>query len=117
MPKCKNDPSKSYKGTEPSPKGLGWCAHSESVGKTINGNRICVIAITVPCALNISWILCFSSIRPIHTMTSLRTPCVWSKTIQEVVLTSRDVQNGSNTSIINKFEYRTGKLASRYAIG
>ena len=25
MPKCKNDNSKSYKGTEPSPKGLGYC--------------------------------------------------------------------------------------------
>ncbi len=37
MPKCKNDPSKSYKGTEPSPKGLGWCAHSEKVGKTRKG--------------------------------------------------------------------------------
>ena len=28
MPKCKNDIKKSYKGTEPSPKGLGWCAGS-----------------------------------------------------------------------------------------
>ena len=27
MPKCINDPSKKYKGTEPSPKGLGYCAH------------------------------------------------------------------------------------------
>ena len=26
--KCKNNPNKSYKGTEPSPKGLGWCAGS-----------------------------------------------------------------------------------------
>ncbi len=26
MPKCLNDPKKSYKGTEPSPKGLGYCA-------------------------------------------------------------------------------------------
>jgi len=30
--KCKNDPSRSYKGTEPSPKGLGYCAHAEKVG-------------------------------------------------------------------------------------
>ena len=37
MPKCKNDPAKSYKGTEPSPKGLGWCAHSEKEGKTRKG--------------------------------------------------------------------------------
>lgn len=27
MPKCKNDPTKNYKGDEPSPKGLGYCAH------------------------------------------------------------------------------------------
>lgn len=32
MPKCINDPKKSYKGTEPSPKGLGYCAHSEKIG-------------------------------------------------------------------------------------
>ena len=32
MPKCKNDPSRNYKGDEPSPKGLGYCAHSEEVG-------------------------------------------------------------------------------------
>jgi hypothetical protein len=28
MPKCKNDSKKSYKGSEPSPKGLGYCAGS-----------------------------------------------------------------------------------------
>jgi hypothetical protein len=32
MPKCKNDPSRTYKGTEPSPKGLGYCAHSVHKG-------------------------------------------------------------------------------------
>lgn len=37
MPKCKNDPKRSYKGTEPSPKGLGYCAHSEKVGKIKKG--------------------------------------------------------------------------------
>ena len=37
MPKCKNDPKKSYKGTEPSPKGLGWCAHGEKIGKIRKG--------------------------------------------------------------------------------
>ena len=29
MLKCKNDKTRTYKGTEPSPKGLGWCAHAE----------------------------------------------------------------------------------------
>ena len=37
MPKCKNDPKKSYKGTEPSPKGLGYCAHGEKLGKVRKG--------------------------------------------------------------------------------
>ena len=37
MPKCKNDPKKSYKGTEPSPKGLGYCAHGEKLGKIRKG--------------------------------------------------------------------------------
>ena len=31
MPVCKNDPSKKYKGNEPSPKGFGYCAHAEKV--------------------------------------------------------------------------------------
>ena len=37
MPQCKNDPKKTYKGTEPSPKGLGYCAHSEKLGKERKG--------------------------------------------------------------------------------
>ena len=37
MPLCKNDRKKSYKGDEPSPKGLGYCAHAEKVGVTKKG--------------------------------------------------------------------------------
>ena len=37
MPKCKNDPTRKYKGTEPSPKGLGYCAHSMKVGAVKKG--------------------------------------------------------------------------------
>jgi len=37
MPKCKNDESKSYKGDEPSPKGLGYCAHAEPEGSRKKG--------------------------------------------------------------------------------
>ena len=37
MPKCKNDPARSYKGTEPSPKGLGFCAHAMKEGATKKG--------------------------------------------------------------------------------
>lgn len=37
MPICKNDPKSSYKGDEPSPKGLGYCAHAENVGTKMKG--------------------------------------------------------------------------------
>lgn len=37
MPKCLNDPSKNYKRNEPSPKGLGYCAHAEKVGSKMKG--------------------------------------------------------------------------------
>tara|TARA_B110000483_G_scaffold156428_1_gene185729 strand:+ start:3551 stop:4120 length:570 start_codon:yes stop_codon:yes gene_type:complete len=37
MPKCKNDPKKSFKGNESSPKGLGFCAHVENIGITKKG--------------------------------------------------------------------------------
>ena len=42
MPKCKNDQTRSYKGNEPSPKGLGYCAHAEKIGKVkkgLDGNK------------------------------------------------------------------------------
>lgn len=42
MPKCKNDPTRTYKGDEPSPKGLGYCAHTEklnSIKKGKDGNK------------------------------------------------------------------------------
>jgi hypothetical protein len=32
MPKCVNDLKRNYKGNEPSPKGFGYCAHSEKLG-------------------------------------------------------------------------------------
>ena len=38
MPKCIDDPSRSYTGNEPSPKGLGYCAHTQAVGTTKTGN-------------------------------------------------------------------------------
>ena len=37
MPKCKNDESRNYKGDEPSPKGLGFCAHAEKEGSEKKG--------------------------------------------------------------------------------
>ena len=37
MPYCKNNSKRSYIGTEPSPKGLGYCASGEKEGKTMKG--------------------------------------------------------------------------------
>ena len=39
---CKNDKTKKYNGNEPSPKGLGYCAHAEKNGtikKGKDGNK------------------------------------------------------------------------------
>lgn len=38
MPKCINDPNATFKGTEPSPKGLGYCAHGEKNKTVKTGN-------------------------------------------------------------------------------
>jgi hypothetical protein len=37
---CKNDLKKTYKENELSPKGLGYCAHSENIG-TIKNDKDC----------------------------------------------------------------------------
>ena len=37
MPVCKNNPNHKYKGTEPSPKGIGWCASGEKIGRKRKG--------------------------------------------------------------------------------
>ncbi len=37
MPTCKNTTKGYYKGTEPSPKGRGYCARAENVGKRMRG--------------------------------------------------------------------------------
>ncbi len=37
MPYCKNNPRKTYEGTEPSPKGLGYCASGEKEGTKMKG--------------------------------------------------------------------------------
>ena len=34
---CKNDAKRSYTGKEPSPKGLGWCAHKMPLGTRKRG--------------------------------------------------------------------------------
>jgi len=38
MPKCKNSETGTYKGTEPSPKGRGYCAKGEKTNKKMKGN-------------------------------------------------------------------------------
>ena len=37
MPKCKNDITRNYIGNEPSPKGLGYCAHVEKLNSKKKG--------------------------------------------------------------------------------
>lgn len=37
MPTCKNDCKRYYRGDEPSPKGLGYCAHAEKINQRRRG--------------------------------------------------------------------------------
>ena len=37
MPYCLNNPKRTYKGNEPSPKGLGYCASGEKEGTKMKG--------------------------------------------------------------------------------
>jgi len=45
---CINDKSRTYKGTEPSPKGLGYCAHAEKIDSKKKGKdgNIWIVSIT-----------------------------------------------------------------------
>jgi|AACY02.16.fsa_nt_gi hypothetical protein len=42
MPKCKNSSNSYYKGTEPSPKGRGYCAGGEAIGTRKKGTDQCM---------------------------------------------------------------------------
>jgi hypothetical protein len=55
MPKCINDTTKSYTGKEPSPKGIGYSASCEKVGKKMKGkdNNIWIVSQTKTC---LKWI-------------------------------------------------------------
>lgn len=46
MPQCVNDPSANYIGTEPSPKGRGYCAHAEKIGSRKRGLDGCMWVVT-----------------------------------------------------------------------
>jgi hypothetical protein len=50
-------------------------------------------------------------------MTSSSTPFWPSTTIQLVVRTRSEVQNGSSTMMMSRFEMRWGRVASRYDTG
>ena len=43
MPFCKNDTSRKYKGTEPSPKGLGYCAHTYKINLKRKGKKMKIL--------------------------------------------------------------------------
>ena len=61
MPKCKNVPTGHYKGTEPSPKGRGFCARAERVGtrkKGGDGKMWCVKSYQVKGKRVKRWVRC-----------------------------------------------------------
>ena len=51
MPKCLNDLKKTYTGKEPSPKGFGYSASAESIGKSMKGKdgNIWIVTETTTC--------------------------------------------------------------------
>jgi len=75
------------------------------------------MAMTVPVLLYIIWMRPSSPMMPSATSASLITPWLCRSTIQLVVRTSSDVQNGSSTRIIRRFDLLSGSVASRLAIG
>ena len=51
MPSCKNDSKRHYSGTEPSPKGKGFCAHACKIGQRKRGRdgKMWVVCKTKTC--------------------------------------------------------------------
>ena len=71
MPLCKNDPKRKYKGDEPSPKGLGWCAHGEKEGKVrkgLDGNKWVVKKVS---SGSLRWVKSGSASKSIKKTTSV----------------------------------------------
>ena len=81
MPLCKNDPKRKYKGDEPSPKGLGWCAHGEKEGKVrkgLDGNKWIVKKVS---SGSLRWVKSGSaskSIKKNHVKSNIKTSIVKS---------------------------------------
>ena len=75
------------------------------------------MATKVPVWLYIIWIRPSSEIIFNATRISLTTPFLWRRTIQDVVLTSSDVQNGKRTIIRRRLLILKGSVAKRKDTG
>ena len=74
----------------------------------MKGRSTWVITTMVPKALSISCGRALLATRPDATSIELITPCDCSSTIQAVMRTSSDVQNGNSTAIITTLARRAG---------
>ena len=70
----------------------------------MNGSRMWVMAMTVPAWLYMSSMRPSSPMMPSATSALFSTPWLWRSAIQAVVRTRSEVQNGSSTRIISRFE-------------
>lgn len=70
MPACKNDKTRSYKGNEPSPKGLGYCAHAMSVGTEKKGSDGNIWVVKKTNSGQKRWVKCV--VKPSKTLLKLK---------------------------------------------
>ena len=84
MPPCKNDNSRNYSGTEPSPKGFGYCAHAEKIYTIKEGldNNYWYVS---PIGNSKKWKLLripgkwFNNLKKINKIVNLDTTNIWLK--------------------------------------
>ena len=82
-----------------------------NIGSTMNGSRMCTIAMYTPMRLRTS--CTGSSQTPSVMARSLTSASFCSSTSQAVVRTSNDVQNGSSSRRINRLLCLVGRTANR----
>jgi hypothetical protein len=108
MPPCKNDKTKSYIGNEPSPKGLGYCAHAEKLFSVMIGldDRYWYVSSRKWKLLKIpsKW---FTQFKKLNIKVNLDTSNLWiknyNKDLKQTII-KKIKKNIDNTIIVNHTE-------------
>ena len=101
---CKNDSKKSYKGTEPSPKGLGWCAHGEQVGTVRQGRDRHLWVVKMVRNGRKRWMKKQSSTSKTTPKTTKLTPKITTKTTSKTTRTKKKRVSNPRVSDVPKDE-------------